>query len=308
MVTGLHHVGRAVADLDATAADLAAMTTWPVERADAAGDPLVAGRAVTGTARAAGPNGWIELIHVAGPAAPRREVNEPGLTHASIQVPEIDDVVARLDEHGIDRHPGPIELGTGYQYLYVRDAEHLTTEIEGARHARRDLEPWLSHGAITTTDLDRLRTAYEGLLLRPARATIRLRDHPAFDRGTELDGVDVTVTWVPTHNATVELWQYHAPPTGPNPGFAYEQPGAGHLAFETDDLETDLVRASAVGFDLADPPFEQDGVQLARVLDPDGNWVEMIRFLDGDDPRSLRARPDLGRVAAMDALLQGGGR
>lgn len=308
MVTGLHHVGRAVTDLDTVASDLEAMTTWPIERAEAVGDPLVAGRDVTATARAAGPNGWIELVQVDGPVEPRRGVNEPGLTHASIQVPEIDDVVARLDDRGIDRHPGPIELGTGFQYLYVRDAEHLTTEVEGARHAPRDLGPWLSHGAIATAHVDRLREAYEALLGRPAKSTVRLRDHPEFDRGTALEDVDVTVTWVPTGNAAVELWQYHSPPTGPNPRFAYEHPGAGHLAFETDDLESDLARASAAGFDLTDPPLDQGGVRLARLLDPDGNWVELIRFFDADDLRSLRSRPDLGRVAAVDALLQGGPR
>lgn len=305
MVIGLHHVGRTVTDLDAVARDLVAMTAWPLERLDGADDPLVAGRRIVATARAAGPNGWIELVAVDATPTPRREVNEPGVTHAAIQVGDIDRVITRLDAGKVDRHPGPVELGTGFRYLYVRDAEQLVTEVEGAPHAPADLEPWLGHGAIATADIDRLRLAYECLLGADATDTVRVRNHPEFDRGAALEGVDVTVTWVPTSTAAVEMWQYHTPPTAPNPRVGFEHPGAGHLAFETDDLEADLAVAFDAGFAPADSQIERDGVELARVLDPDGNWVELIRFTEAD-PRSLRSRPDLGRVARMNALRHRG--
>ncbi|MEM9515784.1 MAG: VOC family protein, partial [Actinomycetota bacterium] len=288
------------------AADLAAMTSWPIERFGHGEDPLVAGRAVSASARASGPNGWIELVQVDGDPSPRRGVNEPGVTHAAIQVGEIDDVVARLDAAGIDRHPGPVELGTGFRYLYVRDVEQLVTEVEGAPHAPADLEPWLGHGAIATPDIDHLRSAYEGFLGASATNTVRVRNHPVFDLGAALDDVDVTATWVPTTNAPVEMWQYHSPATGANPAVAFEHPGAGHLAFETDDVDADLQRADVAGFETRDEVAENDGVQVARIVDPDGNWVELIRFTDTSDPRSLRSTPDLRRVARMNALLRGG--
>jgi catechol 2,3-dioxygenase-like lactoylglutathione lyase family enzyme len=230
------------------------------------------------------------------------------VTHAAIQVGEINEVIARLDTAFIERHPGPIELGTGYRYLYARDAEHLVTEIEGAPHAPADLAAWLSHGAIATDDIPRLRRAYERFLdVDEAPSTARLRNLPAFDRGAMLDDVDVTAAWVPAGNASVEIWQFHNPPTAPNPHPSFEEPGAGHLAFESDDLDVDLRRALDAGFTAADDPIERDAVEIARLNDPDGNWVELIRFEIIDDLRSLRSRPDLGRVARMNALLRNTG-
>ncbi len=303
MVIGLHHVGRTVIDLSTTSAQLAALTGWPVELLDGAADPLVAGRAVLRTARAAGPNGWIELVEVAGSTGARREVNESGVTHAAVQLPRIDEAIERADAAGIHRHPGPLELGTGYRYLYVRDAEHLVTEIEGAPHAPVELEPWLSHGALATPDLRRLRTAYERLLDTEARATSRIRGLDAFDRGTMLDDVDVSVTWVPVANGSVEMWQYHHPATTAEAPVAYETPGSGHLAFETDELTTVLARGIDAGFTVVDQPIAGDGVEVARLRDPDGNWVELLTFDDPADARSLRSRPDLTRAARVDALL-----
>ncbi len=306
MLIGLHHVGRIVTDLPAMVDDLAALTSWPIEIIDGP-DALVAGRPVLATARAAGPNGWIELVAVEAEPATRREVSDAGVTHAAIQVGRIESVLERLDAIEMDRHGGPVELGTGYKYLYARDTEQLVTEVEGAPHAPADLEPWLSHGAIATADLDRLRLAYEGLLGTSATNTVRLRGHPALDRVTALDDVDVTATWVPAHNASVEMWSYHRPATEVVPPPAFEAPGSGHLAFETDDLGQMIERGLAAGFSLEDDRVELDGVRLARLRDPDGNWVELLEFADIDDPRSLTSRPDLARVARMDALLGGGG-
>ena len=306
MIVGLHHVGRTVATLTRPAEQLAGLTGWPIEISDGATDPLVAGRQVARTARAAGPNGWIELVEVGGPAARRREIHRSGVTHAAIQLPQIDAAVERADAVGIERHPGPVDLGTGYRYLYVRDIEQLVIEIEGAPHAPIELDPWLSHGAISTPDLTRLRAAYEVLLTTEARASTRIRGVEAFDRGAMLDDVDVSVTWVPVVNGSVEMWQFHHPTTTPEAPVAYETPGAGHLAFETDDLDGALDRSIAAGFAVVDEPVAGDGVAVARLRDPDANWVELVTFDDEDDPRSLRRRPDLERPARMDELFRSG--
>ena len=302
MIIGLHHVGRTVVDLRAAVRDLHAITGWPVTIRPP-GDPLIAGHDHTASALAAGPNGWIELIEIDAERGPRREVCDPGVTHAAIQVGEIEHVIARLDASAVKRHPGPVELGTGFRYLYVRDSEHLITEVEGAPHAPSDIDAWLGHGAIATHDIDRLRSAYEELLGNPASSTARLRNLPAFDQVAELVGVDVTATWVPTSNAAVEIWQYHNPPTVENPRVDYEHPGSSHLAFESEDVEGDLQRALAAGFTSADELVDHPDLRIARILDPDGNWVELFSFHDELDPRSLRTRPDLGRVTRMNALL-----
>lgn len=303
MIIGLHHVGRVVTDLDVLAEQLEVLTGWPVTRHAPADDPFVAGRTVTGTARAHGPNGWIELIGVRGEVAPRRGVHDAGVTHAAIQVPRIDEVVERIAHVGIGRHSDPVALGTGFLYLYVRDAEHLVTEVEGAPHAPAELDAWLSHGAIATPDIARLRTAYQGLVGTEDHRAARLGGLDVVDEVTGLDGVHVTANWVPVANGSVELWEYHAPATAPAPPVDYETPGAGHLAFESDDLGSDLSRAVDAGFVLRDDPAGQDAVTVARLTDPDGNWVELLAFADPDDDRSLLGRPDLHRAARMDELL-----
>ncbi len=306
MLIGLHHVGRVVHDLEHTARQLHAMSGWPITSLAAGDDPLVAGRDVQASARAEGPNGWIELVGVAAPAGRRREVNEPGVTHAGIQTGSIEQVADRASTAGIVSHADPVELGTGFQYLYVRDAEQLVTEIEGAPHAPADLEPWLVHGAIATPDVDRLRAAYEDLIGSPALNTARLRGHAAVDRLSALSDVDITGTWVPLTNAKVEIWQFHNPPTGAPEQPDYETPGTGHLAFESDDLHADLARAKAAGFTVEDEPAGTDRLEMTRLRDPDGNWVELIAFHRADDTLSLRMRPDLLRPSRMDALLHGG--
>ena len=308
MLIGLHHVGRVVHDLDCTARQLQALTDWPITSSAAGDDPLVAGRDVQASARAAGPNGWIELVCVAGPVGPRREVNESGVTHAGIQTGDIEAVIERAATAGITSHADPVQLGTGFRYLYVRDAEQLVTEIEGAPHAPADLDAWLVHGAIATSDAERLRTAYEELIGSPALNTSRLRGHPAIDRLSALHDVDVTGTWVPLANAKVEIWQFHHPATSAGEQPDYETPGSGHLAFESDDLAADVARATAAGFTVEDEPAGTDRLGIARLRDPDGNWIELLAFHRTDDELSLRTRPDLHRPARMDALLHGGRR
>lgn len=301
---GLHHVGRAVTDLSAAVADLATLTGWPIQVRTHS--PLIDGRPITRHALAGGPNGWLELIEVAGAAPSRREVNEPGVTHAAIQAPRMERVLARLIESEMDRHDGPVRLGTGFEYLYVRDTEGSVTEVEGAGHAPAEHAAWLGHGALATSDIDRLRSAYLGLVGVETSHTTRVRHHPEFDRGTGLTDGDVTVTWVPLANANVEIWQYHHPPTHGCADLCFESPGCGHLAFECHPVEfTDVVhRAVEHGFDVADPPRTNDGVRLARLRDPDGNWAELLAFDELDDRRSLRQRPELGCMWTMNALLE----
>lgn len=306
MLIGLHHVGRVVHDLEDAARQLGALTGWPIRWSSADDDPLVAGRDVQATAWAAGPNGWIELVGVTAAAGRRREVNEPGVTHAGIQTGGIERVIERASAAGFESHADPVELGTGFRYAYVRDAEQLVTEIEGAPHAPVDLEPWLVHGAIATPDIDRLRSAYEDLVGVPAQNTARLGAIPAVDLLSALRDVDITGTWVPLANAKVEIWQFHNPPTCSGERPDYDTPGSGHLAFESDDLHADVARATAAGFTVEDAPTGTDRLEIARLRDPDGNWVELMAFPRAADELSLRQRPDLHRSSRMDALLHRG--
>lgn len=303
MRIGLHHVGRAVRDVTAVTADLAVITGWPVTVADAGESPLCSGRGVGASAMMHGPNGWLEVVGAAEGQPARRGVNVPGVTHSSIQTGNPAAVAARIELAGLDRHPGPVDLGTGFTYQYVRDAEGNVIEVEGAAHAPADLEPWLSHGAIATPDIERLRFAYGALLMSVATKPIHLQHHSEFDRGSELANVDVSVAFVRVPNGAVELWQYEHPAPSAEPVRDYASVGAGHLAFETDDVEATIDRAVGAGFTILDEPMSVDGVHIARLIDPDGNWVELVHYDDPDDPLSIWSRPDPERPSTMDAIL-----
>lgn len=298
----LHHVGRAVHDVAAVSEDLATITGWPITRADADQCPLCAGRGVGVSAMVHGPNGWLELVGASTGRPARRGVNVPGLTHASIQTGNPGVVAARIRAGGLDCHPGPVDLGTGFTYQYVRDSEGNVIEIEGAAHAPPELEPWLSHGAIATSDLDRLSAAYGELLASDATSPIHLRHHREFDRGTELEDVDVYVAFVRVPNGAVEFWQYDHPVPGTESVRDYSTVGAGHLAFETDDMEVTTKRAVRAGFTLVDEAVSIADVHIARLTDPDGNWIELVHYDTEDHPWSIRSRPDPGRPAAMDRI------
>ena len=55
---------------------------------------------------------------------------------------------------------------------------------------------------------------------------------------------------------------------------SYVAPAGPHLAFETDDMETEVERLRSIGVDVGDP-FELNGVQQAFFYDPTGNQFEL---------------------------------
>jgi catechol 2,3-dioxygenase-like lactoylglutathione lyase family enzyme len=306
MILGIHHGGRTVLDLDAALAHLRTLSDWTIVHPLPPDHPLIAGLGVQRGALLEGPNAFIELLEVAAPVPNRRTVAQPGISHLSIQLPDMTTKNANLTRLGIERHAGPVELGTGFSYLYVRDLEHNVTEIEGAAHAPRHLTAWFSHAGIATSDLAALRDIYEGLLGSPAVATARFSANPALDSVTALNEVDVTMSWVPSSNARVELIQFHHPATGPPENRPVSVPGVGHLALEVDDLAADVAAAVAVGLTPLHETTFVDGMGVARLHDQDGTLVEFLAFERKDDPLSLRNVEDLTLYPRMDALLASG--
>lgn len=83
-------------------------------------------------------------------------------------------------------------------------------------------------------------------------------------------------------DARIELFEFHDPV--PEPGArppAANQLGAGHVAFEIDDVEAAYRRLTAEGVEFSRPPFEPTegdaaGYLLSFLYDPDGNRVELI--------------------------------
>lgn len=307
MIIGIHHGGVTVVDLEAAVAHLETLSGWSEVHHLDAWHPLVAGTGAAGAALVAGPNGFLEVLQARETAVPaRRTVAQPGITHLSIQLPDMAAKNEQLTQMGIERHAEPVELGTGFSYLYVRDQEHNVVEIEGAGHAPASLGTWLSHVGIATNDVDRLRSHYERLLGRPAIASVRFGGNDALDRVTALDDVEVTMTWVPAANANIELLQFHHPATPPPESRSILTPGVGHICLEVDDVAAATDHATESGFDAVHRPTMSKRASAARVSDPDGNLVEFIAFEREDEPLSLRNVEAFTRYRDMDALLAGG--
>jgi catechol 2,3-dioxygenase-like lactoylglutathione lyase family enzyme len=305
MIIGLHHGGVTVIDLDRAIAHLSALSAWSIVHALDSSHPLVAGLGVTRAALIEGPNAFIEVLEVAGRAgSPRRAVAEPGITHLSVQLPDMAAKNAQVARLGIERHAEPVELGTGFSYLYVRDREHNVVEIEGAAHAPKELSPWFSHVGIATNNIDRLRSFYESLLVAPAVATVRFGESDALDQVTALEEAEVTMSWVPAANARVELLEFHHPETGRPERRPVGTPGVGHLAFEVDNLEAAVAGAADAGAEVIGRPGRDGEVDVARIADPDGNLIELVAFAE-DHPLSLRNVESFTRYRDMDALLYG---
>jgi catechol 2,3-dioxygenase-like lactoylglutathione lyase family enzyme len=304
VIIGIHHGGVTVVDLEAAVAHLETLSGWSEVHHVDAWHPLVAGTGAAGAALIAGPNGFLEVLQAREAAVPaRRTVAQPGITHLSIQLPDMTAKNGQLTEMGIERHADPVELGTGFSYLYVRDREHNVVEIEGAGHAPASLGTWFSHVGIATADVDRLRSHYERLLGRPAVASIRFGGSEALDRVTALEDVEVTMTWVPAANANVELLQFHHPATPSPESRPILTPGVGHICLEVDDVAAAMDHATESGFRPVHGPTMSRQARVARVSDPDGNLIELIAFEREDDPLSLRNVESFTRSRDMDALL-----
>lgn len=303
MIVGIHHGGVAVRNLSRAIVHLRMLTDWKVEHRLDSTHPLIAGTGAAGAALLQGPNAFLELVEVAGMPTSRRTVAEPGVTHLSIQLPDMAAKNRELAENGVERHAEPVELGTGFSYLYVRDREHNVVEIEGAGHAPVGLATWFSHVGIATNDVGRLRTVYEHFLGNPAKASARIAGVAALDAVTAIEDADVTMTWVPAANANVELIQFHHPPPAEPEPREFATPGVGHICFEVDDVAIESARAVTAGMQEVGMATSPDGTAVARLLDPDGNWVELISFASPADSRSLLNVESFNRYREMDALL-----
>jgi len=100
----------------------------------------------------------------------------------------------------------------------------------------------------------------------------------------------------------VKLVSLDPPPTAANPpGGAYAALGIRYLTFYVTDVEHVVYRCLDAGFEVPQLPREsRPGVVVAKVADPDGNWLEFItrRPTDG-------ARPDLGQAGELPENVSG---
>jgi len=138
-ITGFHHVGISVSDLDRSiafyrdhfgmdlACDIIPFAGEPYLRIMALPDP--AGRMVVMMKGSLA----LELFEFHSPAPARQAQDRPvadhGLTHFGVWVDDIDAVVARLGEAGVRFHSAVIPFESGIRATYGRDPDGNVFEL-----------------------------------------------------------------------------------------------------------------------------------------------------------------------------------
>jgi predicted enzyme related to lactoylglutathione lyase len=254
--------------------------------------------------------GWLEAVNAwvrvedAGAPGPPRPVHAPGLAHVCVQGRDIAASLAHVEAAGGRALSGPIDLGTGYLYLYAHAADGLLMELEGAPFVTGPgPDFWLGHVAFVAKDVERLSRFHADWLGLTATRPLRLRKNPLNDAVTGHADVDLSAAWVGGLNLGLEFWTYHHP-ASPEDRPPESGPRIVHVAFETDALAADAARLLAAGSVETDPPEALEGATTRAFLDPEGNRIALLAFEDPDDARAIArlSCPDvLARVAAQKA-------
>lgn len=287
MITGLHHTGLAVLDLEAALAFYTREQAFRlVHRFEVLDTPenralLQAADATGEVAFLQGSLGCLELLRFdAGRDAVRAErgVHSAGIRHICLQTAISDHLFDSLTAAGARSHARPAGLGTGHSYVYLRDPEDNLLELEGAPWAPADVvRPWFAHTAIVTPDIARLTGFYAALTGIEVHQRGRFGPDPKFDVVAGVPGVRFEGAWLRLANAELEFWQYGHPATTPAPPVDATAPGWSHLCFESDDIDADFARLVALGVVTHGPPRGLGDAQVFYGRDPDGNIFEVLQ-------------------------------
>lgn len=287
MITGLHHTGLVVANLEAAIAFYTSQQAFAlVSRFDLA--DTAENRAMlqldSARARAAflrGTLGAIELFEYADArhhADLEREVYSAGIRHICLQQDLSDGLFEGFVRAGAASHARPSGLGTGNSYVYIRDPEGNIIELEGVPWAPTVADrPWFAHTAIVSPDMPRLLAFYAMLTGQDATRQGAFGPDPKFDRVAGITDARFDGGWLRLPNAELEFWQYHQPQTTAVARRPMNAPGWNHVCFESDDLQADLQRLSAQGIELHGPSQDVGSATVIFGRDPDGNVFELLQ-------------------------------
>ena len=287
-ISGIHHIGMSVSDLQASlefythALGTSAELLNPARYDNGA---LAYGAARRKSALLTFPNGYLKLSEYDRSDLPSTAVvpvKGPGITHVCYQSPTQENIYQRLMDSGatpVSRGKEPVHLlGQGVYYAYARDRDGIMYETEHLDRSPFEGPIWFSHVALVSPDLDRLVEFY-GLLLNaePSRRTNRASG-PTFDEVAHYDDVMIRAAWFDVGNMILEMWQFVNPVTPePKQPPAFEALGYNKVAFEVSDLEKEVERLSEQGIEFLAPlGSSEDGLE-ACLRDPDGNLVSLIQ-------------------------------
>ena len=287
MITGLHHTGLSVRDLDAAIAFYSVEQAFHLvsrfEVADTAENRALL-EVENAAARAAlliGTLGGLELFEfVAGRdgEAPDRAVYAAGIRHVCLQTAISDQLYDSMVAAGAGSHARPAGLGTGNSYVYIRDPEDNLIELEGTPWAPPIVQrPWFAHTALVTPDISRLSSFYALLTGSPVHRQGTFGPNHKFDVVAGIAEVRFKGAWLRLANAELEFWEYDHPRTSAAERRNAVLPGWNHLCFESDDIDADHARLLGLGIELHTSPHPFGSARVFFGRDPDGNIFEVLQ-------------------------------
>jgi catechol 2,3-dioxygenase-like lactoylglutathione lyase family enzyme len=135
-VTGVHHTGMTVSDLQTSVDFYGRFGFEEEERLEESGPEVDEGTGVTGAylrvAMLVRGDTRLELIEYAnsdGARPPAHPNNGIGAAHLAIEVDDIDAAVAELRKDGVEFTSDPIYHESGLRWVYMKDPDGITTEL-----------------------------------------------------------------------------------------------------------------------------------------------------------------------------------
>lgn len=288
MITGLHHIGLSIRDLDAAIAFYSVEQAFAVvSRFEVADTPE--NRALlqvnNSSARAAfltGTLGGLELFEFAAGSlteCPDRAVYSAGIRHICLQTAISDHLYDCMVDAGAGTHTRPAGLGTGNSYVYIRDPEDNLIELEGTPWAPQEVQrPWFAHAALVTPDIARLAAFYSQLTGSLVHRQGSFGPDRKFDLVAGIADVRFKGAWLRLANAELEFWEYDHPRTTAAERRNAAAPGWNHLCFESDDIDADHARLLGLGVELHTAPLPFGSARVFFGRDCDGNIFEVLQL------------------------------
>ena len=150
----------------------------------------------------------------------------------------------------------------------------------------------VNHVAVSTRDIDALIDWYTRafgfeLVSRGGWEA----GNPAIDGIVGLKDSAAKTAFMRAGNLNIELFEYSSPAGRPNdPNRPASDHGYTHFCVETDDIDADYARLSAMGMPFHAAPTPRGSVGSLRACygrDPEGNIIELIEFI-GDSHGLVR--------------------
>jgi catechol 2,3-dioxygenase-like lactoylglutathione lyase family enzyme len=147
----------------------------------------------------------------------------------------------------------------------------------------------IHHTAISTGDLERSVAFYRDLLGFEVVLDYEWpKGTPNLNATHALEETAARVMLLKRGNSMLELFQYQTPTPRPaDPSRRLCDHGIIHFCLDIVDIDAEYERLKAAGMRFHCPPVQNGDAKMTYGRDPDGNVIELLEFLNADDPLAI---------------------